>query len=80
MGAYLVCVEGDEDVIDDAKVVEADSLKDAAEEYVRLNFANLDYPDEIEVFVKRQGVTAEPVKHRVYAIQDVRFSASVSSS
>lgn len=80
MAKYLVCVEGDEDVIDEAREVEATSLEDAAERYVEYNYANLDYPDEVEVFVKRKGVDAAPVKHNVCAIQDVRFRATVSSS
>jgi hypothetical protein len=75
MATYLVCVEGDEDVIDDAKTVEAGDLQGAAEEYVRLNFANLDYPDECDVFVKREGTECHPVKYTVCAMRDVRFWA-----
>jgi hypothetical protein len=75
MAQYLVCVDGDQDCIDDARVVMADSLQDAAEEYVRLNFANLDYPEETEVWVKRFGVTAKPVKHNVETVREVRFRA-----
>ncbi len=50
--------------------VEAYTSQDAAEEYVRLNFANLDYPEEKEVTVRDEfgnefqytvRVHAEPV-------------------
>jgi hypothetical protein len=75
MATYLVCVDGDQDCIDDAKEVTADSLQDAAEEYVRLNFASLDYPEETEVWVKRKGVKANPVKHAVATLHEVRFRA-----
>jgi hypothetical protein len=75
MATYLACVDGDQDCIDDAKEVSADSLQDAAEEYVRLNYADLDYPDETEVWVKRKGVTAGPVKHNVVAVPKVEFRA-----
>jgi len=75
MAMYLVCVDGDQDCIDEAKEVSADSLQDAAEEYVRINFANLDYPEETEVWVKRKGVAAMPVKHNVVTVREVRFRA-----
>ena len=75
MATYLVCVDGDQDCIDDAREVEADSLQDAAEEYVRLQFANLDYPEETEVWVKRKAVGARPVKWNVATVRDVRFRA-----
>lgn len=76
MSLYRVCVDGDQDVIDDARVVKANTLEEAATEYVRLNLANLGYPDEVDLFVKRDGVKAPPVKFIVYATQEVRFTAS----
>lgn len=75
MARYLVCVDGDQDSIDDAREVEAEGLQDAAEEYVRINYADLDYPDETEVWVKRKGVTAGPVKHNVVAVPKIEFRA-----
>ena len=75
MAMYLVCVDGDQDCIDDAREIEADSMIDAAEEYVRLQFANLDYPDETEVWVQRKAVSARPVKWNVATVRDVRFRA-----
>lgn len=75
MAKYHVCVDGDQDIIDDAREVDADSLQDAAEEYVRLQFANLDYPEEIEVWVKRKAVSAVPVKWHVATVREVQFRA-----
>lgn len=75
MATYLVCVDGDQDCIDDAKEVDADSMIDAAEEYVRLHSASLDYPEETEVWVKRKAVSARPVKWSVATVRDVQFRA-----
>jgi hypothetical protein len=72
---YHVCVDGDQDVINEARTKEAESPQEAAEEYVRLNFANLDYPEETEVWVKQAGVAVLPVKYSVATIREVRFSA-----
>ena len=72
---YHVCVDGDQDIIDDAREVEADDMQDAAQEYVRLQFANLDYPDEIEVWVQRKAVDAKPVKWNVVTVREVQFRA-----
>ena len=75
MAKYCVCVDGDQDEINKARAIEAESLQDAAETYVRLNFVSLDFPDEIEVWVKQAGSTVMPVKYSVVAIREVRFSA-----
>lgn len=73
---FLVCVEGDEDEIEEATVVEeAFGYEDAAQEYVRLNFANLDYPDEVVVFVKDKKTTLPPVKFTVASVKEVSFHA-----
>lgn len=78
MTRYLVCIEGDEDEIDDASTVEADDRQDAAEEYVRINYAELDYPDEIDVFVKPQGTAAVLIKFNVQAVPTVNFRAKLT--
>ena len=72
---YHVCVDGDQDVIDEAAIVDAECLQEAAEEYVRINFANLDYPEETELWVKQAGFAVCSVKYSVATIREVRFSA-----
>lgn len=54
--------------------VEADSHEEAATECVRLNFANLDYPESIDVFVHKS--LELPKKFLVYTVPDVVFRAS----
>lgn len=41
--------------LDDARTVDAEDAQHAAENYVAMNFANFDYPTEVEVIVKDQS-------------------------
>jgi hypothetical protein len=76
-----VCGDGDEDVIADATVVEADSIEQAAEKYVEQNFMRLfDGSREVDVYAKRESDPAEPIKFTVFAHETYWFRALVSSS
>jgi hypothetical protein len=79
MSSYLVCGEGDEDVIEDATIVEAISIEEAAEKYVEQNFTKLsDGSREVDVYVKRESDPAEPIKFTVYAYETYWFKAKVA--
>lgn len=47
---FRCCVYDDE--LDSAPIVEHLNARSAAQEYVETNMANLDYPTEIELFVR----------------------------
>lgn len=81
MTSYLVCCDGDEDVIENATIVEAESIEQAAEKYVQQNFLRLfDCSREVDVYAKRWGDSAAPIKLTVFAHETYWFRARVSSS
>ena len=75
MASYLVCGDGDQDVIDDAKIIDARDPKEAAEQCFRLNHGNWDYPNKVDLFVKREGSEDQPLGFVVYAVPDIKFVA-----
>jgi hypothetical protein len=55
--------------------IQANSHEEAASECVRLNYANLDYPEQVDVYVRLEGMDLPTAKFVVYAVPDVVFHA-----
>lgn len=77
---FRVCLEGDERWIDTACEINSWNSDEAAALFVEKHFSHLDYPTEIDVFVKRMGHDHSPLKFRVSAIHEVRFKATLCES
>ena len=60
--------------------IKAHSHDEAASECVRLNYTNLDYPEEIDVYVRLEGSDLPSSKFVVYALPRVVFQAVPAAS